>query len=173
MREFFDTSVLIAAFWAGHRDHLASLKRFECCEQWSICLRHAYSGGSVCDHDSLAGEAADPTRASDAVCRRSSGPSYAGLIGRKRVLCSDQDVRRARLHQQPCLRRTSPGMRSKGQGSDHLHLEPRTFSGHRPGTWEPNSNSRRRSERWLRLAVAVQLLGCEKPGSLHPGAILS
>jgi len=27
MREFFDTSVLIAAFWAGHPDHLASLKR--------------------------------------------------------------------------------------------------------------------------------------------------
>ena len=26
MREFFDTSVLVASFWAGHRDHHASLK---------------------------------------------------------------------------------------------------------------------------------------------------
>jgi predicted nucleic acid-binding protein len=27
VREFFDTSVLIAAFWAGHPDHSVSLKR--------------------------------------------------------------------------------------------------------------------------------------------------
>ena len=27
MKEFFDTSVLVAAFWRGHRDHDASLKR--------------------------------------------------------------------------------------------------------------------------------------------------
>jgi predicted nucleic acid-binding protein len=26
MREFFDTSVLVAAFWGGHRDHPASIK---------------------------------------------------------------------------------------------------------------------------------------------------
>lgn len=26
MKEFFDTSVLVAAFWSGHRDHEASLK---------------------------------------------------------------------------------------------------------------------------------------------------
>lgn len=28
MKEFFDTSVLIAAFWGGHRDHESSVKRF-------------------------------------------------------------------------------------------------------------------------------------------------
>ena len=27
MKEFFDTSVLIAAFWRGHPDHAAGLKR--------------------------------------------------------------------------------------------------------------------------------------------------
>jgi predicted nucleic acid-binding protein len=27
LKEFFDTSVLIAAFWGGHRDHHASVKR--------------------------------------------------------------------------------------------------------------------------------------------------
>ncbi len=26
MKEFFDTSVLVAAFWGGHRDHAASIK---------------------------------------------------------------------------------------------------------------------------------------------------
>ena len=26
MKEFFDTSVLVAAFWGGHRDHAASVK---------------------------------------------------------------------------------------------------------------------------------------------------
>jgi predicted nucleic acid-binding protein len=26
MREFFDTSVLVAAFWSGHRDHSASIE---------------------------------------------------------------------------------------------------------------------------------------------------
>jgi predicted nucleic acid-binding protein len=26
MKEFFDTSVLVAAFWQGHREHEASLK---------------------------------------------------------------------------------------------------------------------------------------------------
>src|SRR6266849_6358496 len=26
MKEFFDTSVLVAAFWGGHRDHPASIK---------------------------------------------------------------------------------------------------------------------------------------------------
>jgi predicted nucleic acid-binding protein len=27
MKEFFDTSVLVASFWRGHRDHEASLRR--------------------------------------------------------------------------------------------------------------------------------------------------
>ena len=27
MKEFFDTSVLVASFWGGHRDHGGSLKR--------------------------------------------------------------------------------------------------------------------------------------------------
>jgi predicted nucleic acid-binding protein len=44
MEEFFDTSVLVAAFWGGHRDHPASIKR----------LRSASKTRSACAVHSLA-----------------------------------------------------------------------------------------------------------------------
>ena len=41
MREFFDTSVLIAAFWGGHANHEASLKQFAKAEKkQSSCAAH-------------------------------------------------------------------------------------------------------------------------------------
>lgn len=41
MREFFDTSVLVASFWQGHRDHDASLKRLAAAnKQRSACALH-------------------------------------------------------------------------------------------------------------------------------------
>ena len=41
MREFFDTSVLIAAFWGGHANHEASIKQFAKAEQkHSSCAAH-------------------------------------------------------------------------------------------------------------------------------------
>jgi predicted nucleic acid-binding protein len=39
MKEFFDTSVLVAAFWGGHVHHVPSLKRFAAAEK-----RHSASG---------------------------------------------------------------------------------------------------------------------------------
>jgi predicted nucleic acid-binding protein len=42
MKEFFDTSVLIAAFWRGHVHHLPSLKRFAAAEKrHSACGIHS------------------------------------------------------------------------------------------------------------------------------------
>lgn len=41
MKEFFDTSVLVASFWHGHRDHEASLKRVAAANQGkSACALH-------------------------------------------------------------------------------------------------------------------------------------
>ena len=41
MKEFFDTSVLVAAFWRGHRDHEASLKRIATAnKKKSSCALH-------------------------------------------------------------------------------------------------------------------------------------
>lgn len=41
MREFFDTSVLIAVFWGGHANHQASIKRFAKAEKkHSACAAH-------------------------------------------------------------------------------------------------------------------------------------
>jgi predicted nucleic acid-binding protein len=42
MQEFFDTSVLVAAFWRGHIHHLPSLKRFAAAERkHSACGIHS------------------------------------------------------------------------------------------------------------------------------------
>jgi predicted nucleic acid-binding protein len=41
MKEFFDTSVLVASFWRGHRDHEASLKRVAVAnKEKSSCALH-------------------------------------------------------------------------------------------------------------------------------------
>jgi predicted nucleic acid-binding protein len=41
VREFFDTSVLIAAFWGGHANHEASIKQFAGAEKnHSSCATH-------------------------------------------------------------------------------------------------------------------------------------
>lgn len=41
MREFFDTSVLVASFWRGHRDHEASLRRVAAAnKKKSSCALH-------------------------------------------------------------------------------------------------------------------------------------
>jgi predicted nucleic acid-binding protein len=41
MREFFDTSVLVAAFWSDHRDHDASLRRVATAnKKKSACALH-------------------------------------------------------------------------------------------------------------------------------------
>jgi predicted nucleic acid-binding protein len=41
MKEFFDTSVLVASFWGGHRDHGASLKRVAAAnKRKSSCALH-------------------------------------------------------------------------------------------------------------------------------------
>ncbi len=41
MKEFFDTSVLVAAFWSGHRDHLASVKLLAAAKKnHSACSMH-------------------------------------------------------------------------------------------------------------------------------------
>lgn len=41
MREFFDTSVLIAAFWGGHANHGASIKQFATADKkHSSCAAH-------------------------------------------------------------------------------------------------------------------------------------
>jgi predicted nucleic acid-binding protein len=41
MNEFFDTSVLVASFWRGHRDHDASLKRVAAAnKKKSSCALH-------------------------------------------------------------------------------------------------------------------------------------
>ncbi|HYL83269.1 MAG TPA: PIN domain-containing protein [Candidatus Angelobacter sp.] len=41
MREFFDTSILVASFWAGHVHHVPSLKRFAAAEpRHSACGIH-------------------------------------------------------------------------------------------------------------------------------------
>ena len=41
MREFFDTSVLVAAFWGGHRDHPASIKLLGAAnKKQSACSMH-------------------------------------------------------------------------------------------------------------------------------------
>jgi predicted nucleic acid-binding protein len=41
MKEFFDTSVLVASFWHGHRDHEASLKRVAAAnKEKSACALH-------------------------------------------------------------------------------------------------------------------------------------
>lgn len=41
MREFFDTSVLIAAFWGGHANHEASIQQFAKAEKkHSSCAAH-------------------------------------------------------------------------------------------------------------------------------------
>lgn len=42
MKEFFDTSVLVAAFWGGHVHHASSLKRFAAAEKkHSACGIHS------------------------------------------------------------------------------------------------------------------------------------
>jgi predicted nucleic acid-binding protein len=42
MKEFFDTSVLVAAFWGGHVHHVPSLKRFAAAEKrLSACGLHS------------------------------------------------------------------------------------------------------------------------------------
>jgi predicted nucleic acid-binding protein len=42
MKEFFDTSVLVAAFWGGHVHHVPSLKRFAAAEKrHSACGIHS------------------------------------------------------------------------------------------------------------------------------------
>lgn len=41
MKEFFDTSVLVAAFWGGHRDHPASIKLLAAAnKKQSACSMH-------------------------------------------------------------------------------------------------------------------------------------
>jgi predicted nucleic acid-binding protein len=41
MKEFFDTSVLVAAFWGGHRDHAASIKLLAAANRkQSTCAMH-------------------------------------------------------------------------------------------------------------------------------------
>jgi predicted nucleic acid-binding protein len=41
MKEFFDTSVLVAAFWGGHRDHPASIKLLGAADRKrSACAMH-------------------------------------------------------------------------------------------------------------------------------------
>ena len=41
MKEFFDTSVLVASFWSGHRDHEASIKRVAAAnKKKSSCALH-------------------------------------------------------------------------------------------------------------------------------------
>ena len=41
MKEFFDTSVLVAAFWGGHRDHVASIKLLGAAnKKKSACAMH-------------------------------------------------------------------------------------------------------------------------------------
>jgi predicted nucleic acid-binding protein len=41
MKEFFDTSVLVAAFWGGHRDHTASIKLLGAAnKKQSACAMH-------------------------------------------------------------------------------------------------------------------------------------
>jgi len=41
MKEFFDTSVLVAAFWGGHRDHAASVKLLAAAnKKHSACAVH-------------------------------------------------------------------------------------------------------------------------------------
>jgi predicted nucleic acid-binding protein len=41
MKEFFDTSVLVAAFWGGHHDHDVSLKLFAKANKRSACAAHS------------------------------------------------------------------------------------------------------------------------------------
>ena len=42
MREFFDTSVLVAAFWGGHRDHAVSVKILGAAHKTrSACAAHS------------------------------------------------------------------------------------------------------------------------------------
>ena len=42
MREFFDTSVLVAAFWGGHRDHALSVKLLAAAHKArSACAAHS------------------------------------------------------------------------------------------------------------------------------------
>lgn len=42
MREFFDTSVLVAAFWGGHADHPASIRAFAAADKkHSACGIHS------------------------------------------------------------------------------------------------------------------------------------
>jgi predicted nucleic acid-binding protein len=41
MKEFYDTSVLVAAFWRGHRDHAASIKLLGAAnKEQSACAMH-------------------------------------------------------------------------------------------------------------------------------------
>jgi predicted nucleic acid-binding protein len=41
MKEFFDTSVLVAAFWGGHRDHAASIRLLGAAnKKQSTCAMH-------------------------------------------------------------------------------------------------------------------------------------
>ena len=52
MREFYDTSVLIAAFWGGHVHHLPSIRRFASArKQQAACATHTlaevYAGMTV------------------------------------------------------------------------------------------------------------------------------
>ena len=44
MKEFFDTSVLVAAFWGGHRDHSASVKLLGGAnKRKSACAAHSFA----------------------------------------------------------------------------------------------------------------------------------
>lgn len=49
MTEFFDTSVLVASFWRGHRDHEASLRRVAAADRKrSSCALHTLAEVYAC-----------------------------------------------------------------------------------------------------------------------------
>ncbi len=137
MKEFFDTSVLVAAFRREHVHHVPSLKRFAAAEK-----RH-----SACGLHSLAEVFSVMTTLP---VKPMIPPEQALLFVeeiRNRLTLVSLERRLRRFHRRPRLRFFTLGLRRQMQSPGRLHLESQALPVPRPRpcSSHPNPLTRTRS----------------------------
>jgi len=123
MKEFFDTSVLVAAFWGGHVHHVPSLKRFAAAEKrHSACGIHSLAEvyavmTALPVKPMIPPEQALPLR------RRSPQSADSRFSLRRGILRRHSERRLAGFHGRPHIRFFALSLRRQMQSPGRLYWE--------------------------------------------------
>jgi predicted nucleic acid-binding protein len=140
MKEFFDTSVLVASFWRDHRGHQASLKRVAAAnKKKSSCALHTLA-------EVYATMTALPVK--DLIPPDQALLFVQELRDRFTVITLNEDeyyetIRQAaeRVRERAHLRCASPPLCRQDQSRGDLHLERETLQGDRSKAVTQDSNA--------------------------------